>query len=183
MKFLYYLVLVNVLGVVFSSCSKKTSGSKSNADLANYSEDLSVVRPKFDYIVSEPELESTKPEKIKNNAQPAAEPLNDNLNILKVVDRIANANEQITDAQGYRISIFSSNSRAEFEASKGYMLQYFPELQIYESYSQPTYKIKVGDFMKRIDAEKYYSALNGRFNSARIIRDKIAVQRSFEIGY
>lgn len=183
MKFSNYIKLVFISSsILFTACGKNTSGSKSSAAIANYSEDLTEVRPKFEYSQEESPVEEEKPVKVKNNDKPATEPQNDNAQISKVLNRIAMANEQITDAQGYRISIFSGNSRSDFEAAKSYILQYFPELQIYESYSQPTYKIKVGDFMKRIDAEKYYSSLNGRFNSSRIIRDKIAVQKSFEIG-
>jgi hypothetical protein len=55
-------------------------------------------------------------------------------------------------------------------------------LEIYASYSQPTYRIKVGDFLKKMDAERYYAAIVSRFSSSKIIMDEISVQKSFKIN-
>lgn len=146
-----------------------------------YEEDLSTVRPKYELeeIKSKPIEEVETPTQVL--ALKGEEPLNDNKEIIEVLEKIKEKNKSLTDSQGFRISIFSGNDRSGFESAKSYIFQNFPELETYEAYSQPTYKVKVGDFMNRMDAERYYASLVSRFPTAKIMMDKIDVKRSLNI--
>lgn len=163
------------------SCSRNiTSGNASDKEkITEYEESLEGVRPKVAWEKVE-ELEVVPA--LEDNSFLPTEPKNDNVRIQEALTKIVAYNASITEMQGYRLQIFSGNSRGDFESTKSYILQYFPELEIYESYSQPTYKIKVGDFLKKMDAERYYGSIVNRFSSAKIIMDNIDVQKSLKIN-
>lgn len=62
------------------------------------------------------------------------------------------------------------------EEAKIYLFQNYPELNTYLSYSQPSYKLKVGDFISRLEAEKYYQNIKDRYSLAMIVNDKIEIK-------
>ncbi|WP_420146922.1 SPOR domain-containing protein [Spirosoma sp.] len=95
-----------------------------------------------------------------------------------VLDTIATQNRSIRYAPGYRIQVYVGNQRQEADAAKLLIYQNFPELSPYLSYNQPTYKLKVGDFMRRMDAERYYSSIRRLITSAQLQPDKVDVRRS-----
>lgn len=94
---------------------------------------------------------------------------------------IAEKNRSIRYAPGYRVQIYIGNERQQADAAKLQVYQTFPELAPYLSYNQPTYKLKVGDFMRRTDAERYYSQIKQLIASAMLIPDKVDVRRSLLI--
>ncbi|UBM57655.1 hypothetical protein LAG90_12600 [Marinilongibacter aquaticus] len=165
---------------LFASCAKKITSRTQSSKVDGYSEDLSIVRPHVD----EQKLDEQPSEKKETDLSKfkLEEPKNDNEQIDRAVMSLANYNARLTEGPGFRIQVFSGNSRSDFESAKGYLLEHFPELEIYESYSQPTYRIKVGDFLKRMDAERYYAALLDRFNSSKVVMDRIDVQKGFNIN-
>ncbi len=163
--------------LILSSCARNISkGSSTQTTINQYEEDLSHVRPKTSW--EKPVEVETQEEQQTNLLAPK----NENKAIALAIDKIAAYNTSITAMPGYRLQVFAGNSRAGFESAKSYVLQHFPELEIYASYSQPTYRIKVGDFLKKMDAERYYAAIVSRFSSSKIIMDEISVQKSFKIN-
>jgi hypothetical protein len=169
---------------IFSfGCARNVPSTSQSNDvkITNYEEDLSAVRPTYE--TSEEKLTEipTSTDKENVNLFKGEEPKNDNKEIEKVLEKIKEKNQSLTESQGFRISIFSENDRSGFESAKSFILQYYPELEIYESYSQPTYRVKVGDFMNRMDAERYYATLVSRFANSKIILDKIDVKKSLAI--
>lgn len=176
------LVFISLCVLSFSCARNVPSTSNSSeVKITNYEEDLSAVRPNYESekqdIVDNPATTEKEPVSLFKGE----EPKNDNQEINKVLDKIKEKNQSLTESQGFRISIFSGNNRSGFEAAKSFILQYYPELEIYESYSQPTYRVKVGDFMNRMDAERYYATLVSRFANSKIILDKIDVKKSLAI--
>jgi hypothetical protein len=164
--------------LIISACARNISKGSSNGQLINeYEEDLSRVRPKTAW---------EKPDDIDKFREVQktvfSEPKNENKSIEMAIDKIAAYNTSITEMPGYRLQVFAGNSRGDFENAKSYLLQHFPELEIYESYSQPTYRLKAGDFLKKMDAERYYSSIVSRFSASKIIMDEINVQKSLKIN-
>src|SRR5687767_49815 len=58
-------------------------------------------------------------------------------------------------AQGYRIQVISTNNRTKALEAKTKIYQKFPELKSYLMYQPPFFKLKVGNFIEREDAESY----------------------------
>lgn len=77
---------------------------------------------------------------------------------------------------GYRIQIFteigndavkhSDSVRAVFEENH-------PDIPIYLSYGQPYYRLRVGDFRSRLEAEKYMGIIKSEHKEAFVTADKI----------
>ena len=49
----------------------------------------------------------------------------------------------------------------------------FPELPVYLTYEQPYYRLRVGDFRNRVEAEKYVRLIKPKFNLAFVTADII----------
>lgn len=176
-----YLLILSVFVTVFSGCKRKLTPTKSGGDEQRYTyeEDLSLVRPEY-----EPRpVEKVEPAP-STSSKPylsQSEPPHINEEVDNVIERIATRNKAKTTERGYRIQIFSGNNRAEYEKARGYILQYFPNLETYVSYSQPTYKLKVGDFLSRTEAENHLSSLQSRFGAAKIIYDNVNYKKALTV--
>lgn len=181
----------------FSGCasSRPAVSGRSGTDYNGYNEDLSSVRPVYKAPAaasppaSRPVAPATPPPATptasrRNEPRKAsgpAEALHVNRRLDSVLDTIATQNRSIRYAPGYRIQVYVGNQRQEVESIKLLIYQKFPELSAYLSYSQPTYQLKVGDFMRRLDAERYYSSLKQVVASAQLRPDKVDVRRSLTI--
>ena len=58
-------------------------------------------------------------------------------------------------APGYRIMVISSNNRNDVTEAKTRMYREFPELKAYMMYQAPFFRLKVGNFRDRENAESY----------------------------
>src|SRR5688500_328407 len=59
------------------------------------------------------------------------------------------------NAPGYRILVINTNNRTKAVQAKTKIYQEFPELKAYLMYQPPFFKLKVGNFKEREDAETY----------------------------
>jgi hypothetical protein len=170
-----FLLAIPLIIPVLSGCSKKTTLTASSAD---YREDLSSVRPRFDYV--EPAIEKrTESKPADNTYKPTGDkPLYVNKRLQTVLDTMAQQNKAIRYVSGYRIQLYVGNVRQEADNAKSYIYQSFPDLNPYVSYSQPTYRVKAGDFMYRSDAEQYLEQIRGQYSSAVILADRVEIKRS-----
>ena len=76
-------------------------------------------------------------------------------------------------SNGYRIQIFSgSNRKAAYSAQSKFQTK-FPETHTYLSYRDPNFKVKVGDFRSRLEAEKMIEEMKPAFGGLFIISEKI----------
>ncbi len=85
-----------------------------------------------------------------------------------LVKKQAQINEETSrDARrvgkGFRLMIINTNKREEAIAAKTKVYTYFPELKAYLVYQSPYFKLKVGNFKERKDAEAYQKRLNAYF--------------------
>jgi hypothetical protein len=76
-----------------------------------------------------------------------------------LINRTLAENEEKQCIQGYRIQIFFGTSREKANEIKSLFLQNYPDEKIYLIYRQPYFKIHIGDFRNRIEAQKMYYAL------------------------
>src|SRR4030095_6393959 len=67
------------------------------------------------------------------------------------------------NAKGFRLMIINTNKRDEAIAAKTKVYTYFPELKAYLQYQSPYFKLKVGNFKERKDAEEYRERLQKYF--------------------
>ncbi len=77
---------------------------------------------------------------------------------------------------GYRVQIFydsGNNSKNRSFAKKGQFLAQYPEVGAYLSFQSPNYKVRVGDFRTRMDAEGFKVRISGTFTDAFVVKDEI----------
>ena len=80
-------------------------------------------------------------------------------------------------APGYRILVVSSNDRNSVIEAKTKMYREFPELKAYMMYQSPFFRLKVGNFRERPDAEEYLSRIQRIYPSGvYIVTDTIEVR-------
>lgn len=77
---------------------------------------------------------------------------------------------------GYRVQIFmeiGNEAIRHAESMKRSFTNAFPDLPIYLSYDQPYYRLRVGDFRNRVEAEKYMRLIKPKFSLAFVTADII----------
>ena len=82
---------------------------------------------------------------------------------------------------GYRVQIFmeiGNEAIRHAEAMKRSFTDAFPELPVYLSYDQPYYRLRVGDFRNRVEAEKYMRLIKPKFSLACVTADIINPPRA-----
>ena len=79
--------------------------------------------------------------------------------------------------KGYRLLVINTNNRDEAVAAKSKVYTYFPELKSYLIYQSPYFKLKVGNFKERKEAEEYLERLKKYFpKGVFIMNDTIEVK-------
>jgi len=76
-------------------------------------------------------------------------------------------------SQGYRIQIFSGSDRRDAYNIQARFQAEYPALRTYISYRMPDFKVQVGDFRTRLEAEKQIQEMKGRYNGLFIISARI----------
>ena len=75
--------------------------------------------------------------------------------------------------QGFRLLVINTNKREDALAAKTKIYSYFPELKAYLLYQSPYFKLKVGNFKERKEAEVYQKKLNSFFPKGVFIMNDI----------
>lgn len=167
---------------VLAACGpKKVPQTSSTSDINRYQEDLAAVRPSYASVTGSQE-NATKPETPVIKGDMAAPPVKTNLDVTNklevALDTIAVRNKTIRFAQGYRIQIYSGNDRKEAENAKAASYQLFPDITPYLIYAQPVYRVKAGDFLDRVVAEKYYVGFKAKYPAAIVVPDKVEIRKT-----
>jgi len=87
----------------------------------------------------------------------------------------------VGSSDGFRVQIFSGSDRKEAFNVQAKFQDRHPELHTYLSYKEPNFKVHVGDFRSRLEAEKVVDELKNSYTGLFIIPEKInAVKISSE---
>lgn len=62
--------------------------------------------------------------------------------------------------KGYRIQVISTTNRDQAFKIKTELLSRFPDQKSYTSYQSPLFKVRIGNFLKKEDAEQFRKMLN-----------------------
>jgi hypothetical protein len=84
-----------------------------------------------------------------------------------------NTDEPASSSNGYRIQIFSGSDRKQAYNVQSKFQNKFPDTHTYLSYRDPNFKVKVGDFRSRIEAEKMVEEMKPAFGGLFILSEKI----------
>lgn len=75
---------------------------------------------------------------------------------------------------GFRVQVISTMNRAKATAAKAKLMELFPQYRTYLSYQSPYFRVRIGDFPTREDAEQLQQQLGDYFpNGVFTVRDVI----------
>ena len=160
--------IVLALIVALSGCTLLQPTTNQNE--GSYNEDLSVHRLKF-------EEENKEDQQVENNTTMVeVTPTNDDTAALESkLRKIAATNKSESRVPGYTIQVYSGSSRDAASRAKAKVYQILPDARPVTRYDQPVYKVKVGQFADRLEAQGVYAKLRDIFPSALVIPEKIRV--------
>ena len=75
--------------------------------------------------------------------------------------------------KGFRLLVVNTTKRDDAISAKAKVYTYFPELKAYLLYQSPYYKLKVGNFKERKEAEDYQKKMKRYFPSGVFIMNDI----------
>jgi hypothetical protein len=78
---------------------------------------------------------------------------------------------------GYRLQVINTSDRNAAISAKTKIYQLYPELKAYLLYQAPYFRLRVGNFTDKDDAEDYRKSLSREFpNSVFLVRDTVEVK-------
>lgn len=154
----------------YVACSPSiTSVSKTGG----YEEDLSVHRPTYNFSEEEQQNPTEVVELEKPNVVPTHH-IKDELD--SVMSAIILSKKNIRYINGYSIQVYSGNDRNKAAQVRETVMSISEGFEPKISYNQPNYKVKVGKYFSRIEANKDLVALKNEFRQALLVPDKIPIE-------
>jgi hypothetical protein len=74
---------------------------------------------------------------------------------------------------GYRIQVLGTTEKAVADSARFYLLETYPELPVYVTYEVPIYRVRVGDFVDKAEANRWLEILRYEFRGAFIVPDQV----------
>ena len=174
MKTSCYLFLL--FGLFTAGCASAGGGATSGnttppTKTASVHLDLAKYRPTFP-VSAEPATPAAP-------ARPLVEPTHHiNQQLHARLDSISESNLNIRYAQGYRILVYSLNERKQAMDLRKAITQRLPEETDYFTYQQPTFRLKVGDYLSRLEARAVLDQIKDIAPNAMVIPDQIFINKA-----
>jgi hypothetical protein len=97
-----------------------------------------------------------------------------------LVSKHIQVNQAINTMDGFRIQIFSesgTNSKTKAQAVQDEFRARFSGVGGYLTFKSPNYKVRIGDFRTRLDAQRFLMELTADYPNAFIVEDQINLPR------
>jgi hypothetical protein len=165
---------VFLIAVGLTGCASPKNTTVATSQSSGYSEDLSIWRPKVDAptnnTASDPTV-TTSPKQTQYVEPKYA--VNKKLDtVLDSIDRY-NRSRQFID--GFSIQIYAGMRREDALNAKKNLTTSLPDLSSEVEYAQPNFRVKVGKYFSRIDAQADFLAVKRYFPTAIVIPDKVPI--------
>lgn len=119
-------------------------------------------------------IDTTLTEAVRLIADPRLETLLSYREELKTASSYNNSG-RITVRKGVRILIYSGTDRAKAIATKIDFMRKFPGTRVYLSYAMPQFRVKVGDYASRQEANDFYRQLCHSYSPCMMIPDIVEI--------
>ncbi len=80
-----------------------------------------------------------------------------------------------TTAMGFRVQIYAGTNRSEAYAEQARFKRLYKDIDTYVSYEEPNYRVKVGDFRSRNEAQDLMQGLRKQFDNVFVFTEEIYV--------
>ena len=112
----------------------------------------------------------------KGTVQVTKDPQIDSLIAKRLALSKNNRSGSSIEVSGFRVQIFSGLERQQAYAEQAKFKIRFPAYNVYISYVQPNYRVRIGDFRTRLEAEKFMIELKRYYSSMFIFSEMIILQ-------
>lgn len=160
--------------LILSGCASKVTTSGTSAGTGKYSEDLSVWRPEAENVADSAKTTTTAERTRTNKYVEAKYAVNDQVD--PILDSIYRENISKGFVDGYTIQVYSGIKREDALNVKKKLSQSLPELRSEVEYRQPNFRVRSGQYLSRMEAQKDYLAVKKHFPNAIVIPDRIPMQ-------
>ncbi|MEM0938620.1 MAG: SPOR domain-containing protein [Bacteroidota bacterium] len=136
-----------------------------------YYEDLSAHRPSYT-------IENNEAEETTDSIQPKKyTPLTGHIGMeLDSIAKIAyRQNIEGRYVDGYTIQVYSGVSRNDANEAQSKMSGFFPDLDARVTYRQPNFRVRGGQFIDRLEANRVYNEVKQEFPRALLIPERLLI--------
>lgn len=81
----------------------------------------------------------------------------------------------IRSGHGFRVQIYNGNDRVKANQLRVDFIRRYPQVRTYLTYVQPQFRVKIGDFRTRAEAQKMYDELTAIYTPCMIVPDIIVI--------
>lgn len=170
MRKLQYVYFFSALAILISGCKTQQTTTTSTQE-NRYSEDLSVHRPKVETAVV---VDTGNPTE-KKQTEFVEPKITVNKKLDTVLDSISSINLAKNSIDGFTIQVYSGRREEALNAKKT-LTNAFPDLESEIHFTEPIFRVKVGKYYTRLDAQEDYSDVKRFFPAAIIIPEKISIK-------
>ena len=157
-------------GAILNCCSAQLAGSAANNV---HSENLAAYRPKINSDSSSKNaLVTASAEKV----YVATPVLNVNKKVDAVLDSIDRLNQSRKFVDGYTLQVYSGTSREEAMDTKRRMASEVPDLSASLQYDQPKFKVTVGTYFSRLEAQKDLTEIKQFFPNTILVPERVSIR-------
>jgi hypothetical protein len=138
-----------------------------------FTDNLTPFRPQYDY--QKPALKSVVYLPTEKEAN-----MNPKRHITKKLNRLLDGITEVQNVNGYKIMLISSRDRKTIEQAKAKAVQIFKNEEVNLVYEQPFYRVKMGKFLNKQDADEAKKQARKHFEEAIVVPEKIKIFQSFD---
>ncbi|UKN00868.1 SPOR domain-containing protein [Paracrocinitomix mangrovi] len=95
---------------------------------------------------------------------------------IEKLEKFVRSGEESLDGvliDGYRVMIYFDQDKSKAESEKARFMSMYNDVSTYIDYSAPNYRVRVGNFRTKLEAEKLKQEILGIFFTAIVVEDKI----------
>lgn len=161
------MVRFGIIAMAITGCGHLAFGQKGRS---NYHEDLSVLRPRF-----EATSDTGKVTSLREKA--AFTPMRTvNAKVDTVMDSINRFNRTRKFTDGFTIQVYSGQNKEEAMNTKKKLSAEVSDLNAELQYTQPKFRVRVGSYYSRLEAQKDLLRLKKVFPNAILVPEKIMLR-------
>lgn len=91
----------------------------------------------------------------------------------KLIEKRKEAFRIDSTESGFRIQIYSTTDRKQILLEEEKFKSNYPELALYMKYDSPNFKLRVGDFKSKLDAQYWFNKLQADYPTLFLVPDKV----------
>lgn len=84
------------------------------------------------------------------------------------------------EIEGFRVQIYAGTGYQTAKKLKAEFILAFPEMDVYDTWISPHFRVRCGDFLSRNDALNFAFRIKDKFPGAFVVPDKVKVKKNFK---